>query len=440
MKPLLFPVACQRLLCASIAFACLLSGLSSGNASAVQDDTAATVDFVRDIVPIFQKHCLSCHGPEKEESFRIDDREATMAFIEAGDSAASHLYEVLVSDDEEVLMPPPGENNPLSRSQIRLVRNWIREGADWPEGVSVADAKAAGGQAQSAGAGAASAVIPDPSGKLPDNPAMPEEAGGGAGTSGAATPGAGNQSAAGGSGSATPDPAAGQPQAAQAGQAAKVAGADDEDDLPVPAEKPLGTRIWLALGSLHPAAVHLPIGLLLGAGFFALLGLRGNFVMSDCAYYCLWFGALGAIVATVLGWPSAITGGYGGDPKDLFDSSKSIFLHRLGGIGTTIFALLLALFASAKRASDPDDGLLWKLGAILLAVAIAWVGHLGGKLTHSDRHYDALYKVAEEVTGWEIDGKPNPGQPAGAGDAKPADGNKAAGGDEAASGKTSTEK
>ena len=61
-------------------------------------------------------------------------------------------------------------------------------------------------------------------------------------------------------------------------------------------------RIVNAIGSLHPAAVHLPMGLLLASGLFALFSLRGNFVMSDCAYYCLWLGTIGAVFACVSGW------------------------------------------------------------------------------------------------------------------------------------------
>lgn len=349
-----------------------------------QEEGAADgkVGFVPQIQQIFEQHCISCHGPTKSESFRIDDPEDVMGYIEPGDSDASQLYESLISDDEEVLMPPPGENNPLSRAQIRLVRDWIRQGAVWPEGVTLkepGEPAVAGGE--TAGGGASSTDSP------------PSASAGEAGESGMAT-GQPAQDAAGGN-------------AAAAGQSPEGGGAGD--DIPEPVRKPLGERIWLALGSLHPAAVHLPIGLLLGAGLFSLFGLRGSFMMGDCAYYCLWLGAIGCLLASVLGWPSAIAGGYGGDPKDLFDTDRKIFLHRISGIGTTVFALLLALYASAKRASDPDDGLLWKLGAIVLAIAIGWVGHLGGKVTHGDRHYDSLLSVTEEVTGWELDGKPNPG-------------------------------
>lgn len=324
---------------------------------------ASDVDFVRDIKPIFEQHCLKCHGPKEEKTFRIDDRDATVdSYVEVGDAEASTLYECLVSTDEEVQMPPPGENDPLTPSEIGLIKAWINEGAKWPDDVKF--------------------VAPEDQAAIqePDQPATGSEPS--ADTS--------KQGEAGGSGAETVDqtPAESPP-------------------LPDPATaapKPTLRQVWLALGPLHPALVHLPIGLLCGAGLFALFGLRGNFVMSDCAYYCLWLGTLGCILASVVGWPYAINGGYGGKVEDLFDTEKPVFLHRISGLGATIAALLLALYASAKRASDPDDGLVWKLGAILLAVGIGFVGHSGGELQYGKDHYKQLFHVIRDTTGWDPTG------------------------------------
>lgn len=154
-----------------------------------------------------------------------------------------------------------------------------------------------------------------------------------------------------------------------------------------------------ATGSLHPAAIHLPIGLLLASGLFAFLSLRGNFVMSDCAYYCLWVGALGSIAACVTGWFYSPME-HQGDVvalADLWDTTQDVFLHRTWALGTSVAALFLAMIAMGTRARDPDDGTLWKLGAIGLAVAMGWVGHLGGELTYGKAHYKELNTVIESV-------------------------------------------
>ena len=76
----------------------------------------------------------------------------------------------------------------------------------------------------------------------------------------------------------------------------------DVEEKAAAAISPEEQRLYNALGSLHTAAIHLPIGLLLAAGLFGLLSLGGSFVMSDCAYYCLWLGTFGAIFATLSGW------------------------------------------------------------------------------------------------------------------------------------------
>lgn len=340
---------CQPL-ARSLVAACLLFLLGPGMvlrcAASCQDEPPGGVSFERDILPVFEQHCLSCHGPDKEETFRIDDRRATLdGYVEKGDAESSRLYEVLVTDDPDELMPPPDEKNPLSAAQIARIREWIDAGAEWPQGVKF-------------------------------------------------TPPAARQ---------TPEAVVGDEVA---GEEVQSPGALDQPPAK-PAGKParsLGERAWLAVGALHPAVVHIPIGLLLGAGLFALLGLRGNFVMGDCAYYCLWLGALGCIASSVVGWPYAITENRGGDVADLFNTEKAIFLHRITGLGVSVAALLLALYASAKRASDPDDGLLWKLGAILLAGAVGFVGHTGGDLTHGKNHYRPLREVIEEATGWDLGG------------------------------------
>lgn len=156
---------------------------------------------------------------------------------------------------------------------------------------------------------------------------------------------------------------------------------------------------YRAAGSLHPAVIHLPLGLLLAAGLFAFLSLRGNFVMSDCAYYCLWLGAIGAVVACATGWFFSENEGYGAvaEVADLLDQEKKMFWHRITGLGATAFAVILALFASSSRSRDPDDGFMWKLGVILLAAAIGYVGHEGGKLTYGEDHYNDLIKLYEKL-------------------------------------------
>src|SRR5687768_5512939 len=39
----------------------------------------AAVDFARDVRPIFDRHCVRCHGPEKQKSdYRLDRAESAL--------------------------------------------------------------------------------------------------------------------------------------------------------------------------------------------------------------------------------------------------------------------------------------------------------------------------------------------------------------------------
>jgi hypothetical protein len=101
---------------------------------------AAGVDFARDIQPIFARHCLDCHGAEKQKAnLRLDERASVFrasdpAILVPGKAAASELYRrVTLPKGHEDIMPNRGQ--PLTRAQTALIGQWINEGAHWPEGL-----------------------------------------------------------------------------------------------------------------------------------------------------------------------------------------------------------------------------------------------------------------------------------------------------------------
>lgn len=103
------------------------------------------VDFVRDIQPIFQRQCYSCHdGAKQRGGFRLDLKTAALKGGESfapdivpGKSADSPLVRLVAGLEEGLLMPPEGER--LTAAQIGLLRAWIDQGAKWPESASVDD-------------------------------------------------------------------------------------------------------------------------------------------------------------------------------------------------------------------------------------------------------------------------------------------------------------
>ncbi len=101
--------------------------------------SGAAVDFVKDVQPIFLNHCLQCHrdGNDKGD-YLMHTRADTFGdtFVVAGDPDASILIELIELDlDDDDLMPPTKDDNPLSPEQIKTLRDWVQEGAKWPEGL-----------------------------------------------------------------------------------------------------------------------------------------------------------------------------------------------------------------------------------------------------------------------------------------------------------------
>jgi len=96
----------------------------------------AKVDFVRDVQPIFRRSCYGCHGAAVHQgSFRLDRRSDAMRggggpVIGPGNSAGSRLVFRLEGSQFGPQMPPTGA---LKADEIRTIKNWIDQGAEWPD-------------------------------------------------------------------------------------------------------------------------------------------------------------------------------------------------------------------------------------------------------------------------------------------------------------------
>ncbi|MBM3782770.1 MAG: DUF1553 domain-containing protein [Acidobacteria bacterium] len=101
---------------------------------------AQPVDFLRDIQPVFQRHCDGCHGAKMQLGLlRLDARQAAAKAIHAGDAAKSTLYQRVAGTSDQARMPMGAK--PLAAAQIALIKKWIDEGAHWPEAASARDAQ-----------------------------------------------------------------------------------------------------------------------------------------------------------------------------------------------------------------------------------------------------------------------------------------------------------
>src|SRR5687767_7019027 len=94
--------------------------------------------FEREVRPILEERCFECHGPDKQKGgLRLDLKSG---MLEGGDSGEpvvlpgksdeSPLVKIVSTSDPHERMPPKGE--PLKPEQIRILRNWIEQGAHFP--------------------------------------------------------------------------------------------------------------------------------------------------------------------------------------------------------------------------------------------------------------------------------------------------------------------
>ena len=120
------------------------------------------VDFVKDVQPILKASCVDCHSldPKKPKkngagSLRLDDKASALkggkygADIVPGDAKNSRLFKLLsgsvtekVEDEDKDVPPMPKAKRgkkwrPLTGDQIATIRQWIDQGADWPEATTV---------------------------------------------------------------------------------------------------------------------------------------------------------------------------------------------------------------------------------------------------------------------------------------------------------------
>ena len=102
-----------------------------------------TVDFEKEIKPLFEAACVKCHAKGKDKGgFSLETRES---FLKGGDtepgakigkSAESSIVELVAGVDPDAVMPKKGTR--WTHEQVGLLRAWIDQGAAWPPGLSFA--------------------------------------------------------------------------------------------------------------------------------------------------------------------------------------------------------------------------------------------------------------------------------------------------------------
>lgn len=102
------------------------------------------VDFIRDVQPILRAHCFECHATGNEEgSLNLGIKKQALAGGDSGPvivpqhADESLLVQLVSGTDPDRVMPPDGAR--LSAQQVTVLREWIEQGAHWPDGADVAN-------------------------------------------------------------------------------------------------------------------------------------------------------------------------------------------------------------------------------------------------------------------------------------------------------------
>ncbi|QEG43720.1 DUF1553 domain-containing protein [Roseimaritima ulvae] len=91
--------------------------------------TGKDLDFNRDIRPILSDKCYFCHGPDpntREADLRLDLPDAALDVIESGE-----LVDRIVSDDPDMVMPPPHSKIELTETQKQTLQSWVEQGGTY---------------------------------------------------------------------------------------------------------------------------------------------------------------------------------------------------------------------------------------------------------------------------------------------------------------------
>ncbi len=102
------------------------------------------VDYNYHIKPILSDRCFKCHGPDdkvREADLRFDiEADAKAVLPETGNRAIapgslkkSEVFHRLVTDDVDLMMPPPESNLYISDEEKAYILKWIEQGAEYKE-------------------------------------------------------------------------------------------------------------------------------------------------------------------------------------------------------------------------------------------------------------------------------------------------------------------
>jgi mono/diheme cytochrome c family protein/uncharacterized membrane protein len=147
------------------------------------------------------------------------------------------------------------------------------------------------------------------------------------------------------------------------------------------------------IGRFHPVLVHLPIGVLLLAALFQLMGRKEKFKsLHAAAGIALFWGMLSAVASCISGFLLSNT--------DSYDEAL-IFKHQWFGIAVAVTSVV-AYYLNKKNYAPA------KYIIMLMALLIIITGHLGGSITHGSDYLTKTFLTGDkEISGAKRKPLPN---------------------------------
>ena len=106
----------------------------------VQADESAEREFTLKVLPLLTDKCLGCHGGDQDDikgEYSVANREELLrggeseqAAVVPGHPDQGSLIEAITWSGLEM---PPKANDRLTAEQVEVIRNWIKQGAPWPD-------------------------------------------------------------------------------------------------------------------------------------------------------------------------------------------------------------------------------------------------------------------------------------------------------------------
>jgi len=103
---------------------------STDTVPAATEVSKTNVSFINDVMPIFERRCVKCHGGQQtKEGFDLKTYEGLMAgsfngqVLEPGNANDSYLVEQIINGE----MPKRGPK--LTPSETQIITDWINSGA-----------------------------------------------------------------------------------------------------------------------------------------------------------------------------------------------------------------------------------------------------------------------------------------------------------------------